>query len=107
VPECGTVASRYVMIKRGSRLARAGRKTAVLRAHRLSGGGRVIVLHPATSTRHIDAPTTSCVKCGSTFIGYEPAFVHCFYCGNMARIAGGSLLAQELFEIRSGLRLAS
>jgi hypothetical protein len=75
--------------------------------YRLSAGGRIIVLHPAASTRHVDAPTPSCVKCGSTFIGHEPAFVHCFYCGNMARIAGGSLLAQEMFEIRSGLRIAS
>jgi hypothetical protein len=37
----------------------------------------------------------------------EPAFLHCLYCGSLTRIAGGSLLAQELFEIRSGLRLAS
>jgi hypothetical protein len=95
------------MVKRRDRRALAKRTTATLRAHRLSGGGRVLVLHPSAATRHIDAPTAACVKCGSTFIGHEPAFIHCFYCGNMARIAGGSLLAQELFEIRCGLRLAS
>jgi len=46
------------------------------------------------------------VKCNSTFIGREPAFIHCFYCGKMARIANASLLAQEEFEMRSGLRIA-
>jgi hypothetical protein len=48
-----------------------------------------------------------CIKCGSLFIEIEPAFVHCRYCGTMARIRGASLLAQEEYEMRSGLRLAS
>jgi hypothetical protein len=48
-----------------------------------------------------------CIKCGSFFIEIEPAFVHCRYCGNLARIRGASLLAQEEYELRSGLRLAS
>ena len=48
-----------------------------------------------------------CVKCGSTFIEIEPAFVHCRYCGSLYRIRGTSLLAQEEYEMRSGLRLAS
>ena len=48
-----------------------------------------------------------CPKCDSGFVTREPAFLHCRYCGNMARITGGSLLDQELFERRSGLRLAS
>ncbi len=48
-----------------------------------------------------------CPKCDSGFVTREPAFLHCRYCGNMARIARGSLLDQELFERRSGLRLAS
>ena len=52
-------------------------------------------------------PTDACVKCGSTFIVYEPAFIHCHYCGKMARIANASLGAQELYELRLGLRLAS
>ena len=52
-------------------------------------------------------PSDACVKCGSTFIMREPAFIHCYYCGNMARIANASLGAQELFELRLGLRLAS
>ena len=47
-----------------------------------------------------------CVKCNSTFVGREPAFIHCYYCGKMARIANASLLAQEEFEMRSGLRIA-
>jgi hypothetical protein len=48
-----------------------------------------------------------CLKCGSLFIEIEPAFVHCRYCGTMSRIRGASLLAQEEYEMRSGLRLAS
>ncbi len=48
-----------------------------------------------------------CPKCESGYVTREPAFLHCRYCGNMARIARGSLLDQELFERRSGLRLAS
>jgi hypothetical protein len=48
-----------------------------------------------------------CGKCGSVFVTREPAFLHCHYCGRMARVAHASLLDQELFEIRSGLRLAS
>lgn len=57
--------------------------------------------------KFLQNPTNSCVKCGSTFIAYEPAFIHCHYCGKMARIANASLGAQELFELRLGLRLAS
>ncbi len=48
-----------------------------------------------------------CHKCDSTYIVREPAFVHCRYCGAMNRIQSGSLLDQEEFEMRSGLRLAS
>ena len=48
-----------------------------------------------------------CVKCGSLFVEIEPAFVHCRYCGSLYRIRGTSLLAQEEYEMRSGLRLAS
>jgi hypothetical protein len=48
-----------------------------------------------------------CPKCESGYVIREPAFLHCRYCGNMARIASGSLLDQEMFERRSGLRLAS
>lgn len=53
------------------------------------------------------AAAGGCIKCGSFFIEVEPAFVHCRYCGNLARIRGASLLAQEEYELRSGLRLAS
>jgi len=74
--------------------------------------GRVVRLLPravrdAMALKHVDVPGDRCGKCASTFIAYEPAFVHCYYCGNLARIAGASLLAQELFERRAGLRLAS
>ncbi len=48
-----------------------------------------------------------CVKCSSTFIEREPAFLHCRYCGSLTRILGASLVDQELYELRSGLRLAS
>lgn len=51
--------------------------------------------------------TGGCVKCGSLFLEIEPAFVHCRYCGSLSRIRGASLLAQEEYEMRSGLRLAS
>jgi len=57
--------------------------------------------------RFLPQPIDRCVKCNSTFVGREPAFIHCFYCGKMARIANASLLAQEEFEMRSGLRVAS
>src|SRR5207237_8274209 len=56
--------------------------------------------------RFLAQPLDRCVKCNSTFVGREPAFIHCFYCGKMARIANASLLAQEEFEMRSGLRIA-
>src|SRR2546426_607170 len=59
-----------------------------------------------TARRFLPQPIDRCVKCNSTFVGREPAFIHCFYCGKMARIANASLLAQEEFEMRSGLRLA-
>ena len=76
--------------------------------------GRVVTLS-ITPERHLERasrkfltdPSDRCVKCGSTFIAREPAFIHCHYCGNMARIANASLGAQELFELRLGLRLAS
>lgn len=61
----------------------------------------------AAAAKHVQVPGDRCGKCGSAFIAHEPAFVHCFYCGNLARIVGASLLAQEAFELRSGLRLAS
>ncbi|PYM25457.1 MAG: hypothetical protein DMD80_21165 [Candidatus Rokuibacteriota bacterium] len=59
-----------------------------------------------TARRFLSQPIDRCVKCDSTFVGREPAFIHCFYCGKMARIANASLLAQEEFEMRSGLRIA-
>jgi hypothetical protein len=57
--------------------------------------------------RFLAEPIDRCVKCHSTFIGYEPAFIHCYYCGKMARIANASLFLQEEFEMRSGMRVAS
>jgi hypothetical protein len=66
-----------------------------------------LAIERTASKRFISERTARCPKCDSTFIGHEPAFVHCHYCGNMARITDAPLLAQELFEIRSGLRLAS
>jgi hypothetical protein len=84
-------------------------KTTARLAERVNGTARVVPLRPRleAATRLVAAPTDCCVKCGSVFIVREPAFIHCRYCGNMARILTGSLLDQELFELRSGLRLAS
>jgi hypothetical protein len=80
------------------------------------GGGpdnvRVLRLTPERALRRaarrfLPEATGECPRCGSRFVGREPAFVHCRYCGAMARVAGASLADQELFEIRSGLRSAS
>ena len=73
---------------------------------------RVVRLTPErilrqTTKRFLADHAARCGKCGSSFVTQEPAFVHCHYCGRMARVARASLLDQELFEIRSGLRLAS
>ncbi len=86
--------------------------SARMRSMAVTDNGRVIRLLPpavraAMAFKHVDTPGDRCAKCHSTFIAYEPAFVHCYCCGNLARITGASLLAQELFEMRSGLRLAS
>ena len=75
-------------------------------------GPRVIPLTPERMLEHaarrfVDAAATRCSKCDSTFVMREPAFLHCYYCGKMARIANASLLVQEEFEMRSGLRVAS
>ena len=76
--------------------------------------GRVVTF-AITPERHLERasrkfltdPSNRCVKCGSAFITREPAFIHCHYCGSMARIANASLEVQDLFELRLGLRLAS
>ena len=75
-------------------------------------GPRVIPLTPERMLQHaarrfVDATATRCSKCDSTFVMREPAFLHCYYCGKMARIANASLMVQEEFEMRSGLRVAS
>jgi hypothetical protein len=77
------------------------------------GGARVVslldpeIMLERAAKRFLPQPLDRCVKCHSTFIGHEPAFVHCYYCGKMARIANASLLLQEEFEMRSGMRAAS
>lgn len=73
---------------------------------------RVVRLSPErrlthASKRFLSERGSQCPKCGSVFVTHEPVFVHCHYCGAMARIANASLREQELFELRSGLRLAS
>jgi hypothetical protein len=75
-------------------------------------GTKVVLLTPErmlqrASRRFLTERTTACVKCGSVFVDHEPAFVHCRYCGCIARIANRSLLEQEEYELRSGLRVAS
>ncbi|HXG15497.1 MAG TPA: hypothetical protein VNK50_04570 [Calidithermus sp.] len=72
--------------------------------------GQVVTLAPLRAARGGDGvgpDPRRCRKCGSGFIVHEPAFVHCRYCGAMTRRPHGSLPAQEEFELRSGLRLAS
>ncbi len=76
-----------------------------------SPNGRVIPLTPERVLAHaqkafLPEPAARCPKCDSTFVGREPAFLHCRHCGTLARIANASLAAQELFELRSGLRIA-
>ena len=57
--------------------------------------------------RFLAEPADQCPKCESTFVRREPAFIHCRSCGTLARIANASLAEQELYELSSGLRLAS
>ena len=73
---------------------------------------RVIRLAPEhalrrAAKRFLAEPGDSCPKCESTFVRREPAFIHCRLCGKLARIADAPLELQELWEIRSGLRIAS
>ena len=74
-------------------------------------GAPPALLIPFPSRRaRADAPSDGrprCARCGSAWVDLEPAFLHCRYCGTMTRIPAGSLADQELFELRSGLRLAS
>lgn len=86
-------------------VARAKRPAQVARPR-----GRVVRISPAAvREREVLAArgVHVCVKCGSGWVVLEPAFLHCRFCGNLHRRPGGSLLLQEEFEIRSGLRLAS
>ena len=76
-------------------------------AHKVVGKSPapVVPLHPPRPI--LPASTSRCPKCDSGFVTREPAFLHCRFCGNMARIAGGSLVDQDLYERRAGFRLAS
>lgn len=71
----------------------------------------MVALLPRRRQRSAEPPAADgiprCAKCKSTWVVLEPAFIHCKYCGALNRIANASLDAQEEFEIRSGLRLAS
>jgi hypothetical protein len=75
----------------------------------LRGAPALVIPFPPRWERG-DAPSDGrprCARCGSAWVDLEPAFLHCRYCGTMTRIPAGSLADQELFELRSGLRLAS
>ena len=92
---------------------RSGHRMRPLRKAKagVPGETRVTRLTPehflaAAAKRFLHERPDRCGKCGSTFMYHEPAFVHCRYCGKIARLANASLTDQELFEIRSGLRLA-
>lgn len=71
-------------------------------------GARVIDLHARPPDRRakteVQGRVPRCTKCESTFVEHEPAFVHCKYCGNMMRVAGATLIDQDTYELRSGLR---
>jgi hypothetical protein len=60
-----------------------------------------------TGRQAVNDGVIRCPKCESAWVVLEPAFIHCRYCGALNRIPHASLAAQEEFEIRSGLRLAS
>jgi len=98
--------------RKPSRAVERLRAALVANGSAKNGSGKVVsLLEPElmlerATRRFLAQPSDRCVKCNSTFIGREPAFIHCFYCGKMARIANASLLAQEEFEMRSGLRIA-
>ena len=93
------------------------RKTAAKPARRSAGRAaaarvKIVRLVPRGLLERVTGAQPSpsaggCVKCGSLFLEIEPAFIHCRYCGSLSRIRGASLLAQEEYEMRSGLRLAS
>ena len=83
-----------------------------MKAERDRSNPRIVYLVPErglarAAAQFITERTNRCAKCGSGFITHEPMFVHCHYCGALVRVAAASMLAQEIFEIRSGLRLAS
>jgi hypothetical protein len=83
-----------------------------MKAERDRSNPRLVYLVPErglerATKRFLTERTNHCVKCGSAFVSHEPLFVHCHYCGALVRVAAASLLDQELFEIRSGVRLAS
>jgi hypothetical protein len=88
------------------------KKRAPMKIERQRVGERLVVLRPErfrakSAKRPLEARASRCTKCDSSFVEHEPAFVHCRYCGNLMRVLGGSLLDQELYELRSGLRIAS
>ena len=60
----------------------------------------------SAAKRFVRGRPLACLKCGSTYIRHEPAFVHCRLCGKIARIADASLGDQEVYERQRGLRLA-
>jgi hypothetical protein len=77
-----------------------------------AGRSRVVALAPRRRERDTERQAAHdgvvrCPKCQSAWVVLEPAFLHCRYCGALNRIPQASLEAQEEFEIRSGLRLAS
>ena len=86
--------------------ARKSRAGEPLEPHEVQA--KIVKLTPRRLLERVNrANGGGCIKCGSQFIEVEPAFVHCRYCGNMSRVRGASLLAQEEWELRSGMRLAS
>ena len=103
-------------MKQAARAVKGGKAGNAVKPRRLPNAPlRVAQTAPITPERMLERAAKwflqeaphRCTKCNSTFIHHEPAFVHCYYCGKIARIAGRSLLIQEEFEMRSGLRVAS
>jgi hypothetical protein len=99
-------------MKRASAKKKPTTKPALALPSSKNGARVVSLLDPEfvlerAAKRFLPQPLDRCIKCHSTFIGHEPAFIHCYYCGKMARIANASLFLQEEFEMRSGMRAAS
>ena len=89
--------------RKGKTVAKSPRKRA---GKAIEAQAKIFRFVPRHLLEQVES-SRGCHKCGSLFVEVEPAFIHCRYCGSLSRIRGASLLAQEEWEMRSGMRLAS